>query len=142
MATRQYTVRTADSDVVILTIRFFSTVGLSELWVCYGIGEKNCDSPIHDICSQVGPSTCLALPFLHAITGGDTASHFLGCGKKTAWPSWLNTPGLTETLVVLINDPKLFSLESFHMQTLERFVVIMYNKGCGLTKLNETRHRF
>ena len=27
------------------------------------------------------------------------------------------------------------------MQKLERFVVIMYSKGCGLAKVNEARHR-
>ena len=27
------------------------------------------------------------------------------------------------------------------MQTLERFVVLMYSKGCGLVKVNEARLR-
>ena len=27
------------------------------------------------------------------------------------------------------------------MQNLERFVVIMYSKGCGLAMVNEARHR-
>ena len=35
----------------------------------------------------------MALPLFHAITGCDTLSHFLGCGKKTAGVSWQNTPG-------------------------------------------------
>ena len=81
----------------------------------------------------------MALPLFHAITGCDTISHFLGCGKKTAGASWQNTPGLTETLLALTNAPSCFSLGSLHMQKLERVVVITLL--CGLAKVNETRHR-
>ena len=59
-------------------------------------------------------------------------------GKKG---SWQNTPGLTETLLALTNAPSCFSLGSLHTQKLERFVVIMYSKECGLAKVNEARHR-
>ena len=134
-------VRTVDSDIVVLAIRFFSTLGLLELWVGFGSGKNLRDIPIHDICSDLGPSRSMALPLFHAITGCDTTSHFLGCGKKTAWASWQNTPGLTETLLALTNAPSCFSLESLHMEKLERFVVVMYSKGCGLAKVNEARHR-
>lgn len=134
-------VRTVDSDVVVLAIHFFSSLGFLELWVCFGSGKNVRDIPIHDICAHLGPSRSLALPLFHAITGCDTTSHFLGCGKKTAWTSWQNTPGLTETLMALTNNPNLLSLDSLHMQNLERFVVIMYSKGCGLTRVNEARHR-
>ena len=48
---------------------------------------------------------------------------------------------LTETLLALTNAPSCFSLESLHMEKLERFVVVMYSKGCGLAKVNEARHR-
>ena len=126
---------------MVLAVRFFSTLGLTELWVCFGSGKKVRDIPIHDICTNLGPSRCLALPLFHATTGCDTTSHLFGCGKKTAWTSWQNTPGLTESLVTLTNDPQVFSLGSVHMQNLERFVVLMYSKGCGLTKVNEARHR-
>ena len=125
-------VRTVDSDVVVLAIRFFFTLGLTELWVGFGSGKKLRDIPIHEICYHLGPSRCLALPLFHALTGCDTTSQFLGCGKKTAWTSWQNTPGLTETLVALTNDPTLLTLNSLHMHRLERFVVIMYSKGCGV----------
>jgi hypothetical protein len=33
-------VRTVNSDVVVLTVRFFYTLGLSELWVGFGTGKK------------------------------------------------------------------------------------------------------
>ena len=82
----------------------------------------------------------MALPLFHAITGCDTISHFLGCGKKTAGhlgkihQDSLNTAGTDQCTVML-------QLGSLHMQKLERFVVITYIKGCGLAKVNEARHR-
>ena len=138
---RKAVVRTVDSDVVVLCVHFFLTLNLTELWVCLGSGKKVRDIPIHEICAQIGPSKSLALPLFHAITGCDTVSHFLGCGKKTAWAAWESTPGLTDTLVSLSNDPSLFDIESDHMQKLERFVVLMYCRTCGLDRVNEARHR-
>ena len=49
-------------------------------------------------------------------------------------------PDLTDTLVALTNHPQELSLQSQYMQTLERFVVLMYSKGCGLVKVNEARY--
>ena len=134
-------VRTVDSDIVVLAVRFFETLGLSELWVGLGSGKKYRDIPIHTIYSDLGSSKSLALPFFHSLTGCDTSSQFLGCGKKTAWAAWANIPDLTDTLVALTHNPYRFSLESVHMQRIERFVVLMYSKGCGAATVNEARHR-
>ena len=132
-------VHTVDSDVVILAIHWFASLGLSELWVCLGSGKKICDIPIHTLPAQLEPPRCLALPLFHAVTGCDTVSHFLGCDKKTAWSAWQSTPELTDTLVALTNNPQELSLQSQHMQTVECFVVVMYSKGCGLAKVNKAR---
>ena len=134
-------VRTVDSDVVVLAIRFFDTLGLSKLWVGFGSGKKYRDIPVHTIGSSLGRSKSLALPLFHSLTGCDTNSQFLGCGKKTAWAAWTSIPELTDTLVELTRDPNLFTLESVHMQRIERFVVLMYSKGCGSADVNTARHR-
>lgn len=52
-----------------------------------------------------------------------------------------NTPGLIELLGDLSRDPAVFNPHSQHMQVLEHFVVVMYNKGCGLERVNEARLR-
>ncbi|KAL8582187.1 hypothetical protein ACOMHN_004106 [Nucella lapillus] len=132
-------VRTVDSDVVILAIHFFTTLGLSQLWICLGSGKKMRDIPIHAISTQLGQLRCLALPLFHAVTGCDTVSHFLGCGKKSAWSAWLSTPELTDTLITLTCNPQELSPQSQHMCALERFVVVMYSKGLG--RVNEARFR-
>jgi len=41
--------RTVDSDVVILVIHWFASIGLSELWACLGAGKKIRDINIHTI---------------------------------------------------------------------------------------------
>ena len=91
--------------------------------------------------SGLGLSRCMVLPLFHALTGCDTVSHLLGCGKKTAWSAWQNTTGLTEAFTMLIREPKAFNAESYHMKMIERFVVIMYSKTCGLERVNEARVR-
>ena len=44
--------RTVDSDVVILALRWFASLGLSELWVCLGRGKKIRDMLIHTLSAQ------------------------------------------------------------------------------------------
>ena len=86
---------------------------------------------------SLGPSKSIALTLFHSLTGCDTTSQFLGCGKKTAWAVWISFPDLTDTLVALTLSPNMFGIESIHMQRIERFVVLMYSKGCGATSMNE-----
>ena len=95
----------------------------------------------HPLQYNIGPLKSLALPLFHSLTGCDTTSQFLGCGKKTAWAAWSSIPALTDTLLALTYNPDLFCLNSVHMQRIESFVVIMYSKGCGADRDNEARHR-
>ena len=54
---------------------------------------------------------------------------------------WNSFPDLTDTLVALTLNPNMFGIESIHMQRIERFVVLMYSKGCGAAGVNEARLR-
>ena len=131
--------RTVDSDVVVLAVHFYVTFVFEELWVCLGTDKKIRDIPVHVIVAELGPSRCTALHMFNAFSGCDLVSHFLGYGKKSAWAAWDSTPALTETLSTLLTDPQLFNIDSAHMQILERFVVVMYSKECGLEKVNSAR---
>ena len=113
--------RTVDSDVVVLAIHWFESLGLSELWICFGSGKKIRDIPIHVLSSQIGDARCKALILFYALTGCDTVSHFLGCGKKTAWSAWQNTSDLTDALIDITSDPKLFNQQYQNMKIIERF---------------------
>jgi hypothetical protein len=135
-------VRTVDSDVLVLAICFFhelQQIGLLELWVGLGSGKHYRDIPVHEIYSQLGPQKSLALPLFHALSGCDTTSQMLGCGKKTAWVIWIAMPDLTDTFLSLISDPHSLTLESEHMKLIERFTVLMYSKSCSAATVNEAR---
>ena len=134
-------VRTVDIDIVVLALRFFDTLGLSELWVGFGTGKKYRDVPVHSLQAGLGPSKSIALTLFDSLTGCDTTSQFLGCGKKTSWAVWNSFPDLIDTLVALTLNPNMFGIESIHMQRIERSMVLMYSKGCCAAGVNEGRLR-
>ena len=129
--------RTVDSDVVVLAIAFFDQLNLSQLWIGFGSGKKYRDVPVHDLHSKLGTSRSRALALFHALSGCDTTSQLLGCGKKTAWGVWQSMPELTETLIALIDNPDSFAMDSIHMERLERFHVLMHSKSCSAATVNE-----
>jgi len=53
-------VRTVDSDVVILPIRFFHTLGITELWIGFASVKNYRDIPAHEISKDLGPQKLLA----------------------------------------------------------------------------------
>ena len=57
------------------------------MWITFGKGKALRWIPIHDIVRSLSPRS-QALPFLHAFTGCDTVSAFVGKGGKTAWQAW------------------------------------------------------
>jgi hypothetical protein len=54
--------------------------------------------------NTLGPQA-LGLPFVHAITGGDTGSAFRGKGNRTAWQAWEIFDEATDTFVRLSETP-------------------------------------
>lgn len=134
-------IRTVDSDIVVIYVSQFNSLGLTELWIGNGLGKQFQTIPIHAVAGQLGPQKCLSLPLFHSFTGCDTASSFLGIGKKTAWAAWEAYPELTDTLLTVSDNPLLLSLDSIHMERLERWTVIMYSKSCGCSRVNDTRRQ-
>ena len=95
-----------DSDIVVLALRLFDTLGLSELWVGFGTGKKYRDIPVHSLHAGLGPSKSIALTLFHSLTGCASTSQFLGCGEKTAWAVCNSFP------VALTLCPNMFGIES------------------------------
>jgi hypothetical protein len=135
-------IRTVDSDVVILSIHFFTTfqnLGLIELWVGFGSGKTYTDIPIHEVALKLGPDKCKALPFFHAFTGCDLTSSMLGIGKKSGWNAWMSFPQVTETMNSLTENPQELTEDSLHMKRIEQFTVLMYSKNSSCSTVNEAR---
>ena len=59
--------RTLDSDIVVLAVRFFETVGLSELRVDACSRNRYRDIPVQSLHSDPGRSKSLALTMLHSL---------------------------------------------------------------------------
>ena len=138
-------VRTIDSDVIVLAVRFFRNTWpravLGRLWF-WKIMQRH-SHPQH-LCSTWAIEVAGFAPIsrshrLWYMISHDTTSHFLGCGKKTAWQAWTCYPDLTETLIDLTQDPTLLTLAYIHMQRLERFVVLMYNRNYSAARVNDAR---
>ena len=132
-------IRTVDSDVVIIAVGHFGSLGVMELWIGFGTGTAFQHIPVHEITQTLGPKKSLSYPLFHSFTG--CSSLFLGIGKKTAWAAWQAYPDLTETLLTLSDDPTLLTLDSIHIARLERWTVVMYSKISGCSRVNDVRHQ-
>ena len=94
-------------------------------------------NPSHFANQMLGPQHCEVLPFFHAFTWCDVVSSMLGIGKTTAWNAWKAYPKVTNTFVVIIQDPSSLILDSLHMRRLERWTALMYSKNCDAELLND-----
>ena len=48
---------------------------------------------------------------------------------------------MTDTFLELSDNPDSFTIDSIHMQRLERFHVIMYSKSCSAATVNQARQQ-
>lgn len=130
-------IRTVDTDVVVLAIAARQQLGEGELRLLFGTGRNSCYISVNTIADRIGETWS---PLFHALMGCDTVSAFVGKGKKTAWESWKAYPDIATTFVSLVDNP--FSLDEnqeVHMQKIERFIVIMYERASSLVSVNEAR---
>lgn len=80
-------IRTVDTDVVVLAITSANHLSISELWIAFGVEKSFRFIPAHEIAKALGPERCVALPIFQAFTG-DTVPCFGGRSKRTAWDTW------------------------------------------------------
>jgi hypothetical protein len=75
----------------------------------------------------------------HALTGCDTVSGFAGRGKKTAWSTWRSFPDLADVLLQLTTDSN--DLPESSLDTIERFVILLYDRTNTFSQLDEARRK-
>lgn len=130
-------IRSNDTDVVVLAISVAHTIPANELWIAYGSGKTLTYLPVHSIAESLGEEKSSALPMFHALTGCDTVSFFYGRGKKTAWDVWNVFPELTPVLRALSATPD--GINDVLIATIERFVILLYDRTSSLTSVNKQR---
>ncbi len=131
-------IRTVDSDIVVLAVSLFDDLGLETLWIAFNTGIHFSYIPVHEIAACLGIK-CKGLPFFHALTGCDTTSAFQFKGKCTAWDTWKTFPEVTSAFIDLSSNPDSISAES--MQSIERFVILLYDRTSNETDVNMVRKR-
>ena len=110
-----------------------------ELWLAFGTGKCFRYLEAHEIAAGLGPVKTQALPMCHALTGCDTASSFAGHGKKTAWTIWTVLPELTHSLLKLSSAPS--GIPDDVMHTIERFVILLYDRTSTCKEINKARKK-
>jgi len=134
---KKVTIRTVDTDVVILAVASFSKIAPDELWIAFGVGSSFRYIAVHEMVAAMNQTQCLTLPVFHAFTGCDTVSAFAGRGKKTAWETWKSFPEVNDAFSELLTMPSEVSERS--MSLLERFVVLMYDRTSDSMQVNDAR---
>ena len=136
---KKVTMRTVDTDVVVLAVASFRKIAPDELWVAFGVGSSFRYIAVPEIVNTMNPTQCLTLPVFHAFTGCDTVSAFAGRGKKTAWETWKSFPEVNDAFTELLSMQSEVSRKS--MKHLERFVVLMYDQTSECMEVNDARKR-
>ena len=99
-------IRTVDTDVVVLAVASAQHLNITELWIAFVAGKNFRYLPAHEMADALGPDRCVALPMCHAFTGCDTVSCF-GCrGKRTAWDMWKAYDEVTPAFCALAATPE------------------------------------
>ena len=131
-------IRTVDSDVLVLAIAAVQQFSINELWLAFGSGKSLRYLSAHEMAGALGPEKCIALPFVHAFSGCDTVSAFAGRGKKTVWEIWNIFNEVTPAFRTLASKSDPSSIGD-HLEVLERFVVLLYNRTSTEMNVNEAR---
>ena len=65
-------IRTVDTDVVVLAVTSAQRLKNAEIWIAFGVGKSFRFLAAHEMARTLGPDWCMALPMFHAFTGCDT----------------------------------------------------------------------
>ena len=135
-------IQTVHTDLVVIATSVFSTLkelGLTELYIRYGMGKHRRDIPIQEVCYQLGPRKCLALPLYYCNSGSDFSSFKRGIGKKTAWNAWEALPEMTEVFIEATEKPETLSLDSARLKSFQKLTCREYSKTLNVEEVNEAR---
>ena len=139
MGYTRVSIRTVDTDVVVIAVASFQYFDLKELWVAFGVGKHYRYIPVRAIAANLGIQKARSLLVFHVLTGCDTVSSFSGHGKKSAWETWSAYPAVTTHFLSPASQPTHVSNDV--MDAIERFVVLLYSRACPLNRVNDARKR-
>ena len=98
-ANKEISIRTVDTDIVVIAVSLFQELNIDKLWIEFGTGRRKRWLPVYSYATKLGKNTCKGLRFWYAFIGCDTVSSFCNRGKKISWRIWKSYPGITDTFV-------------------------------------------
>ena len=129
-------IRTVETDVVVLAVASAQRFNITELWIAFGAGKNFRYLPAHEMADALGPDRGVALPMFHAFTGCDTVSCFGGRGERIACDMWNAYDEVTPAFCALAATPE--TVENW-LGPLERFVVLLYDRTSSQEFVNGAR---
>ena len=129
-------IRTIDTDVMVLAVKAAQQLNIPELWDAFVTGKNFRILAAHDTAKALGPEKCAALPVFHAFTGCDTVLFFAGRGKKTAWDTWRCYNEVTSAFCTSSATPE--SVDD-SMEQLECFVILLHDCTSNEQCVNQAR---
>ena len=134
---RKISIKTVDTDFVVIGISLFHDLNVTELWIEFGTGKDKKWLPVHAYTEKLGPQISRAFGFWHGFTGCDTVSSFSSRGKIASWETSKAFPEITSTFLPLANEP--VELQEAECTFIERFVSLLYCRTTELTEVNKCR---
>ena len=129
-------IRSSDADVEVLACYYQARIPAS-ITLISGTRCRCRLVKVQSICEHLGPDICQVLPGLHALTGCDTASTFVGKGKKKALKMVKENQDMREKLQG-IRETVPPSAEV--IRKVESFVSTLYS-GNDKDGVNEVRYK-
>ena len=137
------TVRSADTDVLVILIAFMPTLTRInqnvELWLDFGTGKNRKLISINACYEKLGENTSLGLLFFHAFTGCDSTASFYEKTKVQFFNSWFeHSSMLNDVFKKLSWSPSRKCVEE-SLAVLEEFVTKLYSKSPASRSVDEAR---
>ena len=132
---RRVIVHSNDTDVVVFLlyyIHYFINLGIEDLWIKFGIGDKSRHIPVHKLVVVLGTQLWKVILKSYVLTGCDETSKV---GTKAA--ALNNEPQQYLKSFREMNEP---SLESF--EKAEKYLVQVWRKNSKCTNFSELRNEF
>ena len=116
-------IRTVDTNVVVLAVTSAQRLDISELWVAFGAWKSFRFLATHEIARALGPDLCVALPMFNAFTGCDT---FWRQRQEDCMGHLEHIWQCHPSILCLVARPSPQSTEEW-LGPLDCFVVLQYN---------------
>ena len=128
-------IRSPDTDIAVLACSFSHTIEARILF-CTGTKQRLRYIDVTAIGTSLDAEVCQALPGMHAFTGCDSTSAFVGKGKKQAFQLVKSDRDMCNIMKAVGTS---FDVSEEQLDGCERFVCAMY--GHNDTDINSVRYK-